>query len=107
MNQVMIDLWPYLIVPVIGAIGWLFREVFLLKTKATICEKSVESMQKRLDSHSQKQDDILNRINTMEKEVLKETGSVKAEISSLASHVEGLSNLIIASDNGLKIKRDN
>jgi hypothetical protein len=62
-------------------------------------------MQTRLDSHSKKQDDILNRINSMEKEVLKETGSVRADISSLASDVKGLSNLILASDNGIRINR--
>jgi hypothetical protein len=41
----------------------------------------------------------------MEKEVLRETGSVKADISSLASDVKGLSNLILASDNGIRINR--
>ena len=68
MNQVMIDLWPYLVVPILGAVGWLFREVFLLKTKTTVVEKSITSMQNRLDSHSKKQDDILDRISSMEKE---------------------------------------
>ena len=105
MNQVMIDLWPYLIGPVILAIGWLFREVFLLKTKTTIAEKALASMQSRLDSHSKKQDAILERISSMEKEVLKETGSVKSEISSLSSDVKGLSNLILISDPGIKINR--
>ena len=105
MNQVMTDLWPYLIVPLIGVIGWLFREMFVLKTKTAVMEKSIASIQNRLDSHSKKQDDILNRISSMEKEVLKETGSVRADIASLASNVNGLSNLILASDNGIKINR--
>lgn len=105
MNQVMIDLWPYLVVPILGAVGWLFREVFLLKTKTTVVEKSITSMQNRLDSHSKKQDDILDRISSMEKEVLKETGTVRADISSLASDVKGLSNLILVSDPGIKIQR--
>ena len=105
MNQVMTDIWPYLIVPVIGAIGWIFREIFLLKAKTEVFEKSITSMQNRLDSHSKKQDDILDRISSMEKEVLKETGSVRADISSLASDVKGLSNLILVSDPGIKINR--
>lgn len=105
MNQVMTDLWPYLIVPLIGAIGWLFREIFVLKTKTAVVEGAIKSMQSRLDSHSKKQDAILDRIGSMEKEVLRETGSVRADISSLASDLKGLSNLILVSDPGIKINR--
>jgi outer membrane lipopolysaccharide assembly protein LptE/RlpB len=105
MTQVLSDIWPYLLTALLGAIGWQFRESYLLKTKVAVMEKSIASMQTRLDSHSKKQDDILNRINSMEKEVLKETGSVRADISSLASDVKGLSNLILASDNGIRINR--
>ena len=123
MNQVMTDIWPYLIAPITAAVGWLFREVYVLKTEVSVVKKSIEGLQltmkstdeniqktiekinARLDSHSKKQDDMLNRFSSMEKEVLRETGSVKAEISSLASDVKGLSNLILASDNGIRINR--
>lgn len=123
MNQVMTDIWPYLTAPIAAAIGWLFREVYLLKTEVSVLKKSIELLQTtikntedniqktiekiqvRLDSHSKKQDDMLNRFSAMEKEVLKETGTVRADISSLASDVKGLSNLILISDPGIKINR--
>ena len=105
MTALMTDIWPYLMTALLGAIGWQFRESYLLKTKVAVMEKSITSMQNRLDSHSKKQDDILNRISSMEKEVLRETGSVRADISSLASDVKGLSNLILVSDPGIKINR--
>lgn len=123
MNQVMTDIWPYLVAPIMAAVGWLFREVYVLKTEVSVVKKSIEllqatikstdeniqktieKIQERLDSHSRKQDDMLNRFSSMEKEVLRETGAVKADISSLASDVKGLSNLILASDSGLKIPR--
>lgn len=123
MNQVMIDIWPYLFPPMLLVIGWLFRQVFSLKTelaetkksveslanevKKTIenIEKTIESIQKRQDSHSKKQDDILDKMGTMEKEFIKQVGSVRADISALSSDLRGFSNLILASDKGLTIQR--
>ena len=123
MNQVVQDLWPYLVVPIAGVIGWLFRQIFVLKAKVDVLEKSVDSLQttmkntiesidktieniqKRQDSHSKKQDEFLEKMNSMEKEVLKQMGTVRADISALASNLQGFSNLILASDNGIKINR--
>ena len=123
MNKVMIDLWPFLVPIIATAIGWLFREVYVLKTDVSVVkqsieviqttikstdaniQKTIEKIQIRLDSHSKKQDDMLDRFSFMEKEVLKETASVKVDISSLANDVKGLSNLILASDSGIRIKR--
>lgn len=68
-------------------------------------EKTIETIQKRLDSHSKKYDVILERIGSMEKEVLKETGTVRADIAGLKSDLEGFSRLWLASDNGIKISR--
>ena len=105
MNALMTDIWPYLVTALFGAVGWQFRESYVLKTKVAVMEKSIDSMQNRLDSHSKKQDAILERISSMEKEVLKETGTVRSDIAALASNVDGLSKLILASDSGLKINR--
>lgn len=105
MNQVMIDIWPYLIVPILGAVGWLFREIYLMKANMRVLEKTYDNMQKRLDAHSQKQDDLLEKLSQMEKEVLKQMGTVRADISAMTSDLKGLSNLILVSDKGLKIDR--
>ena len=70
MNNLITDLWPYLVTALFGAVGWQFRESYVLKTKVAVMEKSIDSMQSRLDSHSKKQDAILERISMMEKEVL-------------------------------------
>ena len=67
--------------------------------------KDISRIQDRLDSHSKKQDAILDRIGSMEKEVLKQMGSMGANISSLASDLKGLSNLIAVSDFGIKVNR--
>lgn len=123
MNTVITELQPILTTAFIGIIIAYARYVHNLQQRVAVLEKSIDDMkqsiertteniektieniQKRLDSHSKKYDDILARIGAMEKELLKETGSVRADISSLSSDVKGLSNLILASDNGIKIQR--
>ena len=123
MNQVMIDLWP-LIVPVfLGAIVYQWRENHQLRIRVAVLENTVENLEttlgdirKRQDSQSRKQDDILDRIGSMEKEVLKQVSGisstfskqisdVSSTVTALAGDVKGLSNLILVSDPGIKINR--
>ena len=113
MNQVMIDIWPYLMIPIAGAIGWLFREVFILKSKSEVLgaeikglESDIKDMKDRLNSHSKKQDAILERIGNMEKEVLGKMGDITVSMTSLAGDLKSLTNLIAISDAGIKIKRE-
>lgn len=107
MNNLMIDIWPYLM-PVLfagiaGTIGWVHN----LRTRVAILERMVDSQQKRIDSHSSKQDGLLDKINSMEKKFIENMGDVRSDIQGLSSDVKGLSNLILASDKGVKIQRVN
>lgn len=63
-------------------------------------EKTFENIQKRLDSHSKKYDAILDRIGSMEKELLKETSSVRSDISELKTELRGFRDLFM--DKGIK-----
>lgn len=123
MNQVMLDIWPYLFTAMLGVIGWLFRKVISLNSKLEVAEsaiksleakmnntienieKTIENIQKRQDSHSRKQDEFLEKMNQMEKEVLKQMGTVRSDISALSQNVQNFSNLVLVSDPGIKIKR--
>lgn len=123
MNNIMTEIQSILMTAFIGIVIAYARYVHNLKERVAVLEKTIEDLnqtmerttedidktfdniQKRLDSHSKKYDDIMNRIGSMEKELLKETGSVRADISSLASDLKGLSNLILVSDPGIKINR--
>ncbi len=62
-------------------------------------EKTFDNIQKRLDSHSKKYDAILERIGSMEKELLKETSSVKVNISELRSELRGFRDLFLGGKN--------
>ena len=112
MNQVMTDIWPFLVTAILAAIGWQFRESYLLKTKVAVLErtienilKTIEGIQHRQDSHSKKQDDIMELLTDFKMEMLKEVGNMSSNVSGLASDVKNLSNLISITDVGIKVDR--
>jgi uncharacterized membrane-anchored protein YhcB (DUF1043 family) len=124
MNTLTITLVSVLLTSFLGVIIGYARYVHNLKERVSVLEskiddlkqeldslkeniyKDISRMQDRLDSHSKKQDAILDRIGAMEKEVLKEMGAMGASISSLASDLKGLNKLISVSDYGIKINRN-
>ncbi len=119
MESIVQNIQPILLTALVGVIIAYARYVNTLKTRVAVLEqalegltKTIESMQKRLDSHSKKQDEIYDSLGDMKGDVskmnldiVKEMGIISASVSSLAAEVKGLSNLILASDKGLKIER--
>ena len=65
-----------------------------------------ENLQKRMDSHSKKQDEILDKMNSMERELLRQVGNINVSMGSLSSDVQGLSRLLTFCDTGYRINRD-
>lgn len=106
MNNLMIDILPFLMPALIagaaGLIGWVHN----LRTRVAILEKMIENLQKRMDSHSKKQDEILGKMSDMEHEVLKEVAVVKSGMAEVKSDIRSLSNLISFLDKGYRIQRD-
>lgn len=103
MNSVMIDLWPYLfpvfLAGIVGLVGWVHN----LRTRVAILENTVEKQQERLDSHSKKQDEVLVKMNSMEREVLKEVSGVNVRMQDLRGDVKALTQLISFCDKGYRI----
>lgn len=103
MNSVMTDIWPYLLpvflMGITGLIGWVHN----LRTRVAILENTVEKQQERLDSHSKKQDEVLVKMNSMEREVLKEVSGVNVRMQDLRGDVKALTQLISFCDKGYRI----
>ena len=104
MNSVMIDLWPYLLPVLLAGIVGLVGYVHNLRTRVAILENTVEKQQERLDSHSKKQDEVLVKMNSMEREVLKEVSGVNVRMQDLRGDVKALAQLISFCDKGYKIQ---
>ena len=117
----MTDIWPYLIPAIMAVVGWQFRESYLLKTKVAVMEKSIDGikdsmnsttdniqksiahLQNRQDSHSKKQDAVMELLTDFKMEMLKEVGTMSSNVSGLAADVKNLSNLISITDVGIKV----
>jgi len=105
MTELLSDIWPILLTAAVGTIGVLVRYLYNLKERVAVLEKSMENLQRRMDSHSKKQDDILEKINSMDRELVKQMGAMAANISALSSDLKGLNNLLSITDVGIKINR--
>lgn len=107
MNEIMTDLWPFLLTAFIGAIGWQWRENYSLKVRVAVLETTVEnlqttleSIQKRQDSHSKKQDDILNLVQEIKVEMVKQIGAMSSEIEVISADVKNINRVLSIDDGG-------
>ncbi len=112
MNALLSDIWPFLLTALITAVGGYVGYIHNLKVRVAVLEKTIEdligtieNMQKRMDSHSKKQDDILDSVNALKLELLDRMGTMGSNLASLASDVKNLNNLLAISDIGIKINR--
>jgi hypothetical protein len=105
MNNLVVELWPYILPVLIAGIVALVGLVYNLRTRVAILEKTVEQQQKRIDSHSIKQDGLLDKMNSMEKNFIENIGNTRKDIQGLSSDVKNLSQLILVSDKGVRINR--
>ena len=117
MNQLMIDLWPFLITALFAAVGWLWKKVIgmserlvVMETNMNTCKtnmdedlqslkekitndrdqihKMIDKMQQRQDSHSKKQDEILTLITDFKLEVVRQIGEMSSDLKALTNSIE-------------------
>lgn len=128
MNQVVTDIWPILLGAVLSGVGLyigfinnLRTDVRLLKEKIkqleekckvvtdevnkqvhlnTILEEKVGKIESRQESHSKKYDELLELINDIKLEMVKNFTGLRSEINSFNAMIE-------ASDKGVKINKKN
>ena len=128
MNQVVTDIWPILLGAVLSGVGLyigfinnLRTDVRLLKEKIkqleekckavtdevnkqvqenTILKEKVGKIESRQESHSKKYDELLELINDIKLEMVKQFGRLTSEINGFNAMVE-------AADQGVKINKKN
>lgn len=92
MNTVFNELLPYILTAVIPAVGLYIGYIHQLRTKMAVVEKTLETlqrnqdnMQKRMDSHSKKQDEILDAIASLKVEVVKQLAETEKHINIITT----------------------
>ena len=105
MNQVMTDIWPILLPTILAlAVGYvsfihkLRIEVAVLKTTVVNLLQTVDGMQKRQDSHSKKQDEIVKLITDLKVDFTKEIGRVSMNVGTLTADIRNLTSMIEGSN---------
>lgn len=108
----MTDLWPFLMPVFLGGIMTCIGYIYSLKTKVAVLEKTlenlkdtIEGMHRRIDSHSKKNDDIVNLITSFKMEVIQKIGDVASDVSTLSSDVDIISRTFMVFDTGIKRTR--
>ena len=101
MNSVFSDLWPYIVTAIIPAVGLYIGYIHQLRTKMAVVEKTLEilqrnqdNMQKRMDSHSKKQDEILDAISKFKVEVIKQLDATAQEQAVIATELKHITNAL-------------
>lgn len=121
MDKLMSDIWPVLFGAFISAIGMYIgfvnkmrADISVLQTRVGNIEQSVkklednieekiERMEKRQDSHSRKNDEIIKLITDFKVEIVKQLGNVVAEVGKMASDINNLNRMVVADDNGVRL----
>ena len=108
----MIDLWPYLMPVFLGGIVTCIGYIYNLKTKVAVLEETLKNltttigeMRARVDSHSKKNDDVVNLITSFKIEVIQKIGAMATDISKLSSDVENINRSFLVFDTGIKAKK--
>ena len=80
MEQVMLYLMPYLVSAMIGAIGWQFRESYLLKTKVAVLETDMKNHKQSVDKDIES---TKNSIENLQESVEKDIDGINKSIDSI------------------------
>jgi hypothetical protein len=100
------DLWPLLtiIVPIVvlyfGYIQQLRIRVAVLEETVKNQQIVIDNQQKRMDSHSKKQDDILDLVTDLKLEMVKQISQMTSELGTISADVKNINRMFAVDDNG-------
>ena len=100
------DLWPFLsiVVPIVvlyfGYIQQLRIRVAVLEETVKNQQIVIDNQQKRMDSHSKKQDDILDLVTDLKVEMVKQISQMTSELGTISADVKNINRMFAVDDNG-------
>lgn len=100
------DLWPVLsiVVPIVvlyfGYIQQLRIRVAVLEETVKNQQIVIDNQQKRMDSHSKKQDDILDLVTDLKLEMVKQISQMTSELGTISADVKNINRMFAVDDNG-------
>ena len=79
----MIDVWPYIIGPIIGAVAVYIGFIHKLRIKVAELDIEVMELKRRVEGHSKKQDDILEAITDIKDDVGEKLHEISVNIAKI------------------------
>ena len=83
MEQIIGTIWPILVSTALGAVTVYAGFIHSLRIKVAVLEQRVENLQKRVDGHSKKTDEILDAISEFKVDVSKELSKIAVDIAKI------------------------
>lgn len=75
-----------------------------LRTEVTLLKDKIERLEKRQDSHSKKNDEIINLITSFKMEMIEKFGDILTQIGKMGSDIDNMSKTFEVFDMGIKKK---
>ena len=100
------DLWPVLsiVVPIVvlyfGYIQQLRIRVAVLEETVKNQQLIIDNQQKRMDSHSKKQDDILDLVTDLKVEMVKQISKMTSELGTISADVKNINRMFAVNGDG-------
>ena len=69
-----------------------------------VIEEKVKHIEQRQDSHSKKNDEVINLITELKIEMVKKIGDVSVQMGKISSDVENITSTIAVFDDGIRSK---
>lgn len=96
----------------LGGVATCIGYIYSLKTKVAVLDETlknltttVNGMQERINSHSKKNDEVVNLITSFKIEVIQKIGNIATDMSKLSSDVENINRSFLVFDTGINLKK--
>ena len=135
MDNLTLDIFKIAVPIIAGIVGWLWKKILSLSDRLIVMEtnmstcktnmgedmdslkekvnserdqihKLIEKIQQRQDSHSKKQDDIVNLFTEFKVEMIKMIGDMTSELSVIGNEVKNINRSFEVFDDGIKRRDD-
>jgi uncharacterized protein YoxC len=87
MDKVVVDIWPVIIPTIlallIGYVGFIHK----LRIDVAVLKQKVESLQKRVDSHSKKQDELLTLVTDFKEDISDKLNEIMVDIAKISTRL--------------------
>jgi len=85
MNNVVLDLWPILTPTILALLISYIGFIHKLRIEVAVLKQKVENLQKRVDSHSKKQDDLLTLVTDFKEDMTDKLNAILVDIAKIST----------------------